>query len=170
MSIICNLLRVSNTELQSYLADSELLQKRAYPDEVDAPDDPNHIDLEKAWDGIYFCLTGFCAAKSDEATSPQGWVIVGPGIIDKDQDLGYGYAMYADSDQVKQMAAYLANISDAEMSAGFDAEKMNAADLYPEIWDEGAEALYYLLHFFHPMKDFYLKAAANHEAVITYFN
>jgi hypothetical protein len=164
-------LRVSQAELNSYLDDSSLLEKRVYPEEVEEGyDDEYQIDLDKAWDGVYFCLSGYGTANANKVPQPLCWIISADNIIDEEQDLGYGYAIYSTVEQVMQVAAYLEKVSDDDFIAGFDAKKMAAADLYPSIWDEGEEVKDYLIYYYKLLKEFYLKAAKEDMAVISYFN
>ena len=53
MSMIGNLLRVSNAELESYLENSSLLENRIYEND---DEDSNLIDIDKAWNAILFFI------------------------------------------------------------------------------------------------------------------
>jgi len=168
MSMIANLLRVSDNELKSFLIDSALLEKRVYPDEINN-DDKSCIDLDKSWDGIFYCLTGFGTSSIDKVAQPKSWIILGDHIVDENQDLGYGFATYATPEEVKAINLFLQNITETNFTSGFNPQKMLDSELYPQIWDDD-DAIDYLIEYFNVMKDFYKSAADKDEAVITFFN
>jgi hypothetical protein len=165
MSMIGNLLRVSGSELESYLKDSSLLENRIYDDESEE-EDANLVDIDKSWEGILFLLTGQSLASLDH---PLGKVLFSDQEIDNDQDLGYGPALYLTAEQVKEVDAELSKISDDELSARFNPTQMNELGIYPEIWEE--EGIFdYLLKYFKEVRNTYSTAAKNNEAIITFIN
>ncbi len=52
----------------------------------------------------------------------------------------------------------------------FSIEKLKQKEIYPDIWDEGEEAPYYIFVYYEKLRKFYLNAAANNMAVITFIN
>lgn len=168
MSMIGNLLQVSQAELEDYLNDSSLLEKRIYSET--SSDDPNHLDIEKSWEGIFYLLTGQSVEGIEDAKPPLVWILLGDKMIDETQDLGYGPASYIDADQVKEVHNALQKISEEEFKAGFDPEKMTELGVYPEIWDEGEEAYDYLVEYFKQVKVFYEKAVKDNHAMINFIN
>nr|WP_243396793.1 DUF1877 family protein [Flavobacterium pectinovorum] len=52
MGMIANLLRVTTTELETYLQDSSLLEERIYDE--NATEDQNLNDVDKAWMVLFF--------------------------------------------------------------------------------------------------------------------
>lgn len=89
-------------------------------------------DLDKAWHGLHFLLTG----TSDGGTFPAGFLLLGGEEID--EDVGYGPAQAFSAAQTRQIAAHLAALDDSELAARFDPAKMMALNIYPEIWDRPA--------------------------------
>ncbi|AOM80024.1 YfbM family protein [Pedobacter steynii] len=163
MSMIGRLLRVTNSELEDYLKDSSLLEDRIYSNE----EDPNSIDIDKAWDGIVYLLTGDSVASSEH---PLVQVLFSGQLIDEDQDLGYGPAHYLTPEQVDVLNNEIAGINIERLKQKFDPIRMTELGIYPEIWEEGDEAFDYLNPFFFNLQQFYTLAAKNGEAIITFLN
>jgi len=166
MSMVANLLRVTQTELDQYLMDSSLLENRIYNEESDTAE-RGLTDIDKAWDGILFLLTGKNVASTEH---PLAKVFFSGQLIDEEQDLGYGPAHYVTPAQVVALHQQLANITIANLKAKFDPEKMIQLEVYPNIWDEGENAYSYLQDYFIEVKNTYSKAAENGEAIITFIN
>jgi len=164
MSMIGNLLRVKKSELDEYLQDSSLLEERIYQDDAE---EPNLIDIDKAWEGIIFLLTGSNLA---EAEDPLVAILFSGQLLDEEQDLGYGPAHYLTPEQVVELNDELAKFSVEDLKEKFNTEKMMELGVYPEIWDEGDQAFDYLSEYFLILQQFYSTAAANNEAVITYLS
>jgi hypothetical protein len=168
MGMIGNYLRVSQYELEEYLSDSSKLEKKIYENNIG--NDANHIDIEKSWNGIFFLLTGKSLSNIDEALPPLRWTLDAPQQIDPVQDLGYGPAYYSTITQTKEVSEALNEISTETLKSKFDGKLMSAANIYPQIWDEGDAALEYLMEHFHNLRIFYNEAVANMQAVIIYIN
>ncbi|OOG18542.1 hypothetical protein BWD42_00720 [Sphingobacterium sp. CZ-UAM] len=165
--MIQNFLRVNSETLNSFLTDSRLLRNMVYSKE--AVHLNNLIDIDKAWEGIFFLLTGESIGTYDQASPPLSWLLVGPNDIDRNQDMGYGPATYTDIEQTRQIDLALQEISAAELTQRFDSIMMLEKDIYPTIWDD-ENALDYLLQYFEDLKAFYHMAALQHEAVILFLN
>ena len=164
MSMIGNLLRVKNTELEAYLKDSSLLENRIYSD---VGEDSNLLDIDKAWEGIVFLLTGQCLAEADH---PLLAVLFSGQMVDDDQDLGYGPAHYLRPEQVVDLNNQIAIITVADLKQRYDAARMMELGVYPEIWEEDDEAFDYVAGYFTNVQQLYSDAARNHEAIITFVN
>jgi hypothetical protein len=167
MSMIGNLLRVTENELKNYINDSSLLEDRIYADEVS-----NLLDIDKTWDGILYILTGYTIENIDKAKPPLKWVIFGDNIIDGEQDLGYGPANFCTPQEVVDVNIALSAISSVEFRTKFDSlDLAGEKDAYPGIvWPNREEAFEYYLEYFLQIKEFYLLAAENGQAVITFIN
>jgi hypothetical protein len=164
MSMIGNLLRVTNTELDEYLKNSSLLEDRIYSDEAD---DAHSLDIDKAWDGIVFLLTGQCLA---EANHPLVAVLFSGQLVDDEQDLGYGPAHYLLPNQVADLNSQIAPITTADLKQRYDAARMTESGVYPEVWEDDDEAFDYLAGYFTSVQQLYRDAAANGDAIITFIN
>jgi hypothetical protein len=165
MGMIGNLLRVSTAELEEYIKDSSTLENRIYND--DDIEDPNLVDIEKAWAGILFLLTG---QNIDNLDHPLSKVLFSGQLIDEDQDLGYGPANYLTTSQVAEINAEISKISTEDLKKNFDAQKMTDLEVYPTIWDEGDEAFDYLNEYFKTLQQVYSDATKNGDAIITFIN
>ena len=166
MSMIGNYMRVSNDELEEFLADSSKLENRVY--ESEEPD-PNLIDVDKAWDAIFYLLTGKTLATSQEAAPPLAWISFPPNEIDPEQDMGYGPACYTTQEQTKELSEALGKINTEQFASSYDGKRMMELGIYPEIWD-GDDGLEYVTDYFADLKKFYKIAAANNQAVIIFIN
>jgi Domain of unknown function (DUF1877) len=165
MGMVWNMLRVSDEELEMYKNDSELLMNRVYEQESDE-DDPALTYLDKAWDGIHFLLTG---ATIDNANHPLTKIFVNEQILDEEQDMGYGPAMYLTPEEVVEIHQQLETIEMEAFRQRFDAEKMTDAGIYPNIWDH-SDALEYLEENFLILKSTFSMASNKQEALISFMS
>jgi hypothetical protein len=161
MSMICNLLRVSKRELDSFLADSKLLVEKL--DGI-IGDTDIYLEIDQAWDGINFLLTG----DNIETDHELGEVMLPDLVIDEDQDLGYGPAMYLLPERVKELNEQIFNIGSAELRKRYDADVMEELGIYPGNWHDKEEMLDYLSEYFEDVQGFYAEAAKSGEAIIVY--
>lgn len=164
MSMTGNLFRVSNTELNNYLKDSYQLEEAIYSD--DEQEKPNLIDIDKAWDGIIFLLTG---KSVEEADNPLVRVLFSGQLIDENQDLGYGPAHYLTPNEVKELNEEVSKMVVKDVIKKYDAKKMTALEVYPNDWDD-SEMAGYLAEYFTIVQEFYAEAAKRNEAIITFLN
>lgn len=164
MSMIGNLLRVSSDELETYLKDSSLFDAKL--DHMLDQDEPNLADIDKAWDGINFLLTGSIVGDSDH---PLEKVLFSMQYIDESQDLGYGPANYVTSKQVKELNDEISKISAEDLVKRYDAKKMAELGLYPNAWDE-TDMVSYLIENFKIVQETYAIAANNEQAIITFLS
>lgn len=162
--MISTILRVSDAELKDFLEDSSLLEERIYDEDSD--EDPDLLDLDKAWEGIFYLLTGTSTEEIENAKPPLSWAIVGDKVLDEEQDLGYGPASYNTSAQVKEISEALNAFSTKDLIAKYDGEKMMEMGIYPEIWED-EDSLSFLTEHFESLKDFYNHASKNNQAVIS---
>ncbi|NDW09575.1 DUF1877 family protein [Dysgonomonas sp. 520] len=169
--MIANFLRVSQEELDSYLKDSSLLEDRIYDDERE-DEDPYLLDIDKAWDGILYLLTGKGVEEIDFSNSAGLHCAIFSGqMIDPEQDLGYGPAHYLTPNQVKSISNALLKKDKDDLYKVFNPEDMTDKEIYPEIWeDEGDEAFDYLYTYFQQLQQFYDQAASEDQAVISILN
>ncbi len=164
MSMIGNLLRVTQAELNEYLNNSSLLESRIYNDETD---DSNLVDIDKAWEGIIFLLTGQCLADADH---PLLAVLFSGQVIDNDQDLGYGPAHYVTPEQTVELNSQISQITVADLKQRFDPERMIELGIYPEIWDDSPETFEYLKEYFNIVQQVYREASSKNEAIVSFIN
>ncbi|MGE6355736.1 YfbM family protein [Flavobacterium sp. NPDC079362] len=161
--MIANLLRVTPTELKTYLNDSTLLEERIYS--PDADKDFNLKDIDKAWDAIIFLLTG---DNIQNANNPLVQVLFSGQIIDEGQDLGYGPGHYLTPKQVKELNSKISVFTTEELKQRYNPEKMTEIDVYPSIWD--SETFEYVDFYFKRLQHVYAEAEKNGQAIITFLS
>jgi hypothetical protein len=169
MSMIANLLRVSSEELEAYLNDSSLLENRIYDDEGE---DQNLIDIDKAWDGILFLLTGESIATLEARegnTASLARIFFSEQFIDEDQDLGYGPGQYLTPEQVKELNTQISAISIEDLKKNYDPKRMIELEVYPSIW-ENEDEVNYLIEYFEVIQDVYSEAVKKNEGIIMFLN
>lgn len=160
MSMIGNLLAVSQADLDSLYQDPA-----AVPDYLYEARAGESVDLDKAWHAIHFVLTGEVYG----GEGPLAQAVLG-GVPIGDEDVGYGPARGLPVGDVKAVASALAQVSESDLRAKFDAGALTEAEIYPQIWDEGDEALDYVLDNFLEVQRFYQDAAAKDMAAILFIN
>jgi hypothetical protein len=165
--MIGNLLRVSQSELEEYLMNSKALEERVYPEEYS--EDPSLLDLDKAWESIYFLLTGCTSSDFEKAKPPLSLIMFNGTLIDEDQDMGYGPATYASPNEVREIATSLPDIGRENLRLKFESLKSKDAELYP-FNPESEDMFDYILEYYSKMKEFYQLAAKNDQAVISFIN
>lgn len=117
-------------------------------------DDPERAyEIDKAWHGIHFVLTG----SAEPVDGPVGDVVLGGREVG--DDMGYGPARVLSPDQVKRASQVLRAIDEGAFSRRYNAEALRAADVYPAIWD--AEALDYLLEYYRGVREIFEEAASD---------
>ena len=123
------------------------------------------LDLEKAWHGVHYLLTG--AVEPGPELRSQA-VLGGVELGDDPEGFsGYGPARYFRAAQVRQLSQELGRPElESEAAARFDAARMSQLQIYPG-WREGEQDKEWLMDAFRRLRNFYLSAAAQGRAVIT---
>lgn len=121
-------------------------------------------DLDKAWQGIHYCLN-----KTDyEAEPPMDFITVGGELVGK-IDVGYGPARVIKSSVVKEIDKKLQLISIEQLKKNYDPKDMERLDIYPNIWvreqDEGFD---YIKDYFETLKGFIAHCCRYHLGMIIY--
>src|SRR5512135_1798793 len=100
MSMIGNFLRISTHKVAALRADPSGIQRVLYPqsDGDTMMSDDVHLDVDKAWNGIHFLLTG----DAQHGTPPLGFIVGGKPL--GDIDVGYGPARGFDAAEVRAIA------------------------------------------------------------------
>lgn len=153
---------LSAQEYAAVQEDAELVDDLLGGDDLEAADaDPDaELDLDKAWHGLHFLLSG----QAWEVSKGAGEAILGGEPIGDDR--GYGPACLYAPDLVREVAAGLNAVDGDELRRRFDPRALSAAEIYPEIWDEGDEAFEYLAAHYSDLCAFYRTAAAHGRAVL----
>jgi hypothetical protein len=127
---------------------------------LDDEQEPLELDLDKAWHGIHFLLTGTAWSTSEGA----GEAVLGGDPIGEDN--GYGPARLLSADRVQLVAGQLSDLDVDTMRARFDPAALMDADIYPGIWGEGDVFDTYLAPSLVALREFYLAAAQQSQAVL----
>ena len=143
-------------------SDPDALEEYLYPDDDSEPE--NSVDVDKAWHGIHYLLTG----EADGGSPPLAWAVLGGTEVGEDQ--GYGSPRMLTPEQVRAIADALP--TEDAFKAAFAPADMEAAQVYPEvIWTrDGDEALDYLVENYRPMVEFYRAAAARGDGAILWLS
>ena len=165
MGMIMYLLRISKQELESYIDKPELfLENRV--------DDAYSMDIDKAWGGILYLLTGkaFAFGSLEDEVDSLNRIFFSGQFFDEDMDVGYGPAHYLTPEQVAGIHRKIASLTEADLKSHYDPEAMNKEKkLYPSLdWNE--KIFDYLYFHFQALQSFFAMAASKGEAIVTYLN
>ena len=165
MGMIMYLLRISKQELESYIDKPDLfLENRV--------DDAYSMDIDKAWGGILYLLTGkaFASGSPEDEVDNLNRIFFSAQFFDEDMDVGYGPAHYLTPEQVAGIHRKIASLTEADLKARYDTEAMNEEEeLYPSLeWNE--EDFDYLYFHFQALQSFFATAASRGEAIVTFLN
>ena len=165
MGMIMYLLRISKEELESYIDKPELfLENRV--------DDAYSMDIDKAWSGILYLLTGkaFASGSTEDEVDSLNRIFFSGQFFDEDMDVGYGPAHYLTPEQVAGIHSKIASLTEADLKARYDTEAMNEEEeLYPSLdWNE--KIFEYLYFHFQALQSFFTTAASKGEAIVTYLS
>jgi len=139
--------------------------------EKDGPVPDRHkgdeADLDKSWHIVHYLLSG----SSGRGESPLG--LIGDDLHPlADVDLGLGKPNVISPSEVRAFAQTTAAMSDADFLTRFKPDEMPVDELYMgDVIARGdhEDMMEYALENFHILRDFAGKAAANGEAIITYY-
>lgn len=123
-----------------------------------AEDEVAELDLDKAWHGLHYLLTG----TAWEGEEPLNFLVKGGAEVG--EDMGYGLARALRSQQVQSLNIALQPIDEDFLRSRFNPSEMLRLGIYPEIWDRDPEkddSLGYLLSAFEELKTFVEEAAAD---------
>jgi len=132
------------------------------PDYSPSGNENIQYDIDKAWFGIYFLLTGTAGV----GKAPLNFLIIGGQEV-KGCDIGYGPGRVFTSQHVKQIDEALQGISKEEFESRFDPVKMMEEDVYPNIWDRSKEeSLEYISEYFVELKGYIHRTAEQNMGLI----
>ena len=163
--MIMYLLRISKQELETYIDKPELfLENRV--------DDAYSMDIDKAWGGILYLLTGkaFASGSPEDEVDSLNRIFFSAQLFDEDMDVGYGPAHYLTPEQVAGINHKIASLTEADLKSHYDPEAMNKEEkLYPSLdWNE--KIFDYLYFHFQALQSFFATAASRGEAIVTYLS
>ena len=124
----------------------------------------SETDLDKAWHGIHFLLTG----SAWEGDPPLNFLVAG-GTEVGDIDVGYGPARVFRSSEVAEIHKALDGLQEHDLRNRYKPDVMIENDIYPSIWDRDPDedgALDYLLEYFFELKSFISAAASKRLGIV----
>ena len=165
--MIGKFLRVPTKKVAALRERPDRIKKVLYPDNDDtAMSDDVLLDVDKAWNGIHFLLTG----DANGGELPLGFILGGEPL--GDIDVGYGPARAFDADQVHAIAAVLTPLTRDVLANRFDAEQLRANYVYPgyrEGWNLPDDCDYLLDHY-ENLRAFVLETSEAGAGMIVYLN
>jgi hypothetical protein len=163
--MIGNFLRISTKKVVALRERPDRIKKVLFPDHDDtAMSDDVLLDVDKAWNGIHFLLTG------GEGEFPLDFILGGEPL--GDIDVGYGPARAFDADQVRAIAAALTPLTRDALAPRFDPAQLRAHNVYPGFrdgWDQPDDRDYLLDHY-ENLRAFVLETAEAGAGMIVYLN
>lgn len=99
------------------------------------PGEGEVAELDKAWHGIHYLLTG----TAWEGDPPLNFLVSGGREVGT-EEVGYGTARTLTSAETRKAAEALARVTDHELRARFAPAEMMRLEIYPEIWDRDPAA------------------------------
>jgi hypothetical protein len=113
-------------------------------------------DLDKAWHGIHYLLTG----RADGGAPPLDFLLDGGQAVEGGGE--YGARVFTAA-QTAEIAAALAPVDEATLRARFNPVEMTRLGIYPSIWDRAPgedDVLGYCIDYYGLLKNFVQDAAA----------
>lgn len=155
MGMVGTYMRVSVEELTGLLQEPKRFQ-----DLVE--DEGRKTDIDKAWHGLYFLLTGESDLSEIDRQS-LGKAVFGGDVIN--QETGIAYLTPA---EVEDSSTRLPYIERDALEARYDVAVMNEQEVYPFESKWGLEEEPYLFEQFDELKRIFEQATRHKEALITW--
>jgi len=172
MGMIMNYLRVPKAEFDKYLKEPKALEEKIYTLFEAEETSERLFDVDKAWSGIMYLLTGFAFVSGYEEDDDDdvSRLFFSGQLFDEESNLGYGPAHYITPVQVAALSKRLGSITEAKLRENYNQEEMAAdEELYPSLeWDEDDFA--YLKSHFENLQQFFAVAAKNGEAIVSFLS
>ena len=175
MGMTCQLRQVSANYAQRLLSNpDEVLQ---YVDDADSGELPEEaqgedIDLDKAWHGLHYLLTG----TAWEGREPYCYLLSGGEQIGdaEEHDVGHGPVRILLPPQVALFSDAVQLLTPGEVHRRLNAKEMTRLDIYPEVWArEGPAAqenLDYLTENAADLQAFLRRTVTDQKAVVIYLS
>jgi hypothetical protein len=142
-------------------------QKREIPSTSDlelTATEGHEADLDKAWHGIHYLLTG----TAWEGEPPLDFLVRGGRTVGT-IEVGYSPARVLTAEETRRARDALRALTDEVLRARFDPDEMTALDLYPAIWDRSPESddtLGYLMENVRILRTFLDRSVAQGHGVV----
>lgn len=160
MGMALFLYSIDEQQADALAADPDLVMQLLDDDMPDAA----HTDLDKAWHGIHYLLTG-----SDwEGEPPLNFLLQGGTMLAEEDEESEPAPRLLRPDEVAAVSGALAGVTVDQLRERYDPQKMRALDIYPAIWDDGPESLDYCLDNYAELQAFMAEAARQRRAVVIF--
>jgi len=129
-------------------------------------DEVQNTDLDKAWHGIHYLLTG----TAYQGEGPISYLLTGGEDVG-DVDVGYGPARALSPAEVHEFQQALAPVTPEDLRARFNPAEMKTMNIYPDIWDRDPaedDSLGYCLDYFKVLRNFVDETAFRKQALLIY--
>lgn len=163
MGIACYFVATDKATIKRLIENPDELEDFLFPeDEENEP--ANLIDVDKAWHGIHYLLTG----KTEGGEEPWSSVIFGGEEVG--DDIGYGPVRVLGPSEVQKISAALNSLTIETISSRFNAEQMEKDEVYPDgLWvGEGQGALEYVLDNYQNLVTFYANASVSGNGILLF--
>lgn len=139
------------------VTESELARVRAMDEDdlsewYDGDNGRRSFDVDKAWHGVHAVLTG-----TAWDTDGLGQVVLGGEPFGP--DLGYGPPRTLRAGDVAAVASAMEALPVERFRTRIDLDELTRLDIYPAIWDEGDDAVDYLVHGYATIRSRFREAA-----------
>jgi hypothetical protein len=163
MAVRAYFVAVSTDTLARLRNEPETLLEFLYPNDGQDEPPPNCVDLDKAWQGIHYLLTG----EAEGGAEPLSLAVFGGEVFGPD-DVGWEAARFLTPEQVVVVSGALSGLTREDLLSRFNPKDMAAKDIYPErMWGGGGKGAFgYLMENYPTLVAFYRDAAARGDAVI----
>jgi Domain of unknown function (DUF1877) len=165
MSMIGNFRALPDEELQALFSEPSRVEQLLYESLLGGASNGNELDVDKAWHGLHFLLTG----SAWEGSFPLNFIVTGGEEVG--DDLGYGPARGLTSADVRTIAAALEPLTPHELGQRFDAQRMAELQIYPDGWihdPDGERA--YLLEYYTDLRAFVDRTTERGHALLVYLS
>jgi hypothetical protein len=136
-------------------------------DVLEAIAEEDQYEVDTAWHGLHYLLTGTGAPGLSFVYDGQGalggelpysFLLAGRTLAIADE--GWGMTLLAhDGAEVGRIAAALAALPSSELRKRFDPDGMMAEDVYPGTWDRGRDEVEWLIDAYEAMVPFLVESA-----------
>ena len=143
-------------------------QSKPGQDLVLADSEIQSTDLDKAWHGIHYLLTG----TAYEGDGPISYLLTGGEAVG-DIDVGYGPARALTPTEVEEFRKALAVTSPESLRSRFNPAEMKELGIHPDIWDRDPaedDTLGYCLEYYKVLRDFVDNVAAKKLDLLIYLS
>lgn len=156
MGMYCEVSAASKSDLAKFSDEPDLLPGLFSPQVATA----ESVSLEKAWHGLHYLLTG----ETWEGEGPLAFLLAGGEPIGEDEE---SPVRWFDPEETAKIHEALDAVSDTALWSRFNAEELEANDIYPGIWDEDeADLREEYLGYFHELKQVVAAATLNGQGLV----